>query len=382
MQMRSILFLCSFLFFKSAFDQVTLTDSIYTGGMYRNYILYIPEAYDGSEAVPLVFNLHGYSSNNTEQYYYADFRSIADTANFIIALPNGTIDGFGLHFWNCFAADETGVDDVAFISALIDTISAEYQVDANRIYSTGMSNGGFMSYTLAGELSNRIAAIASVAGSVSKVRFAALDPQHLTPVMEIHGNADGVVPYNGSSDFLPVDSVQNYWINFNGCSPDPTVTPVPDINTLDGCTAEHYVYGGAANGTTVELFKVEGGGHTWPGTIFSYIGVTNEDFSACAEIWKFFSRYSLDALTPLEENYDQQKIPLEFYPNPFSNTLEYHPENANAITSVIITDVLGNIVFSGDCTSGAISTASWNSGVYCIKTLNNGVVSEQKVVKQ
>ncbi|MBC8047420.1 MAG: hypothetical protein H7Y00_11535, partial [Fimbriimonadaceae bacterium] len=282
---KFILFFGCAIFINQLSAQTYISDSIKHEGIDRDYILYIPAIYDGSEVVPLLLNLHGYSSNNFEQYFYGDFKQIADTANFIMVLPNGLYDEFGFRRWNCFQADGIGVDDVQFLSNLIDTISADYNIDANRIYSTGMSNGGFMSYTLAGELSNRIAAVASVTGSIHKDRFPALDPQHPTPVMEIHGTADFTVPYNGSSDFIGVDSVINYWVGINNCDTDPEFIEVENISITDGCTAEHYIYTGGDNNANVELFKIINGGHTWPGTAFTYIGVTNLDINASKEIW-------------------------------------------------------------------------------------------------
>ncbi|MBK7441520.1 MAG: hypothetical protein IPI65_08315 [Bacteroidetes bacterium] len=157
---------------------------------------------------------------------YNNFNPIADTAGFLTVIPNGTLDIFGNRYWNCFIAPGTGVDDVAFLSALIDSLDAEYNIDLNRVYSTGMSNGGFMSHTLACELSNRIAAIASVAGSIDEDRMPFCDPQHNTPVMQIHGNADGTVPYDGAFGFLSVDSVVSYWVNKIECNEAPTFTAI------------------------------------------------------------------------------------------------------------------------------------------------------------
>ncbi|HPI09028.1 MAG TPA: PHB depolymerase family esterase, partial [Saprospiraceae bacterium] len=173
--------------------QTTLTGTIQSGGLTREYRLYKPAVYNGSTAVPLVINMHGYSSNNLEQEFYGDFRGIADTANFLIVHPNGTLDNQGQRFWNAFGTG-SNVDDVGFISDLIDTLSAAYNIDPQRIYATGMSNGGFMSYSLACELNERIAAIASVTGSMAPIKLASCNPQRPVPVMEIHGTADGVVP--------------------------------------------------------------------------------------------------------------------------------------------------------------------------------------------
>ena len=136
--------------------QTTILGSIQSGGLTRDYRLYRPAAYTGNTPVPLIINMHGYTSNSLEQEFYGDFRSIADTANFLIVHPNGTLDNQGNRFWNTFGTGST-VDDVAFISDLLDALQATYNIDPQRIYSTGMSNGGFMSYTLACELNDRIA---------------------------------------------------------------------------------------------------------------------------------------------------------------------------------------------------------------------------------
>src|SRR6185369_13210853 len=116
---------------------------------------------------------------------YADFRPIADTANFILVHPNGTYDNNNNRYWNCFTPVGTAPNDLNFLNALIDSVSAQYSIDAKRIYSTGISNGGFMSNDLACFLGNRITAIASVAAGMTTLHYASCNPTHPTPVMEI-----------------------------------------------------------------------------------------------------------------------------------------------------------------------------------------------------
>lgn len=321
------------------FSQMTILDTIESGGLERNYRLYIPTAYDGSTPVPLVLNLHGYSSDAFGQDLYANFRVIADTANFIIVLPNGTLDGLGLRYWNCFIQTGIGVDDVAFLSELIDTISANYNIDANRVYSTGMSNGGFMSHTLACELSNKIAAIASVAGSIDEDRLPACDPQHPMPVMQIHGTEDETVPYDGNFDFIPVESVIEYWTAFNNCDAAAEFTAIPDVVTSDSCTAEHYVYGGCDENINVELYKIIDGGHTWPGTALTFLGVTNLDINACKEIWNFFSRYRLDELTAISPDVIMENNNTTLNPNPASGSITIN--NNAVIKDLLLFDIQG-----------------------------------------
>ncbi len=346
MRLKFIILNISFFLVCSSFGQITIIDTMESGGLQRDYRLYIPTAYDGSEPVPLVLNLHGYSSDAFGQDLYANFRLIADTANFLLVIPNGTFDGFGLRYWNCFVADGIGVDDVAFLSELIDSISANYNVDVNRVYSTGMSNGGFMSHALACELSNKIAAIASVTGSIDEDRLPACDPQHPMPVMQIHGTEDDVVPYDGSLDYIPVESVIDHWTDLNNCDDAAEFNAIPDVVPSDLCTAEHYVYGGCDNNINVELFKIIDGGHTWPGTALTFLGVTNLDINACKEIWNFFSRYRLDELTALNTELSSPKNNIIIQPNPASELITISMNNNELINSIILYDIEGRKIIS------------------------------------
>lgn len=353
--------------------QVTIVDSIMAGGIYRNYRLYVPAVYDDATAAPLMFNLHGYTSDAFGQSLYANFNPIADTAGFLTVIPNGTLDAFGLRHWNCFNAPGTGVDDVAFLSALIDSIDAEYNIDLNRVYSTGMSNGGFMSHALACELSNRITAIASVTGSIDEDRIDYCDPQHNTPVMQIHGTDDGTVPFEGGFGFMPVDSVVKFWVEQNHCDATPTFTEIPDIVPSDLCTAEHYVYGGCYKNINVEFYKIIDGGHTWPGTAITFLGVTNLDINACKEIWRFFSQYKLNELTGIQTNpileYD-----INVYPNPFTEHT-YIKNTSGVINEWKLYDATGKLVQSGNDVGAdliSISGEGLQVGLYYVY-VNGGV---------
>lgn len=360
--------------------QYTIEDSIYIGGQYRNYRAYIPAAYDGSEAVPLLFNLHGYSSDNFGQAIYANFNPIADTAGFITVLPNGTFDLVGLRYWNCFVAPGIGVDDVAFLSALIDTIAADYSIDMDRIYSTGMSNGGFMSYTLACELSDRITAIASVAGTIDKDRLSYCNPEHQIPVMHIHGTNDDVVPYDDNLAFFSVDSVINYWKAFNHTDDDAVFTPVPDIVTTDNCTAEHYVYNNGWAGSTIEFYKIIDGEHTWPGTAITFLGVTNQDINACREIWRFLSQYRKSELTGISTQGENADI--SFYPNPANTNLLINTPYPQSV--ITITDLTGKVVYTTTTRQESaiqVPVDDWASGIYLIQATGNGFRFSGKLVK-
>ena len=304
--------------------QTTLNLSLEHDGISRDYAVYIPDSYTGDDAVPLLFNFHGFGSNGFEQTFYGDFRSIADTAGFILIHPEGTLISGSAH-WNVggFTAGST-TDDVGFTNAMIDTISANYNINAERIYSTGMSNGGFFSFRLACELSNRIAAIASVTGSMTPETLFACNPQHAMPMMQIHGTTDAVVPYDGGVLWSKsIEDVMTYWINFNNCDATPQVNEVPDMSPNDNCTADHFIYTNPDTEITTEHFKIYDGGHTWPGAPFNFAG-TNQDFNASDEIWKFFSRYDINGFNPIitTSTKELEINKLSVFPNPASSTIQ------------------------------------------------------------
>ena len=300
------------------FAQQTIDGSIMHDGIQRDYILYIPAIYDGNTDVPLVLNFHGFGSNANEQMHYGDFRDIADTEGFLLVHPEGTLSN-GDQFWNVgFPGSTSTIDDVGFTEALIDELSTLYAIDLDRVYATGMSNGGFMSFLLACQLSEKIAAVASVTGSMTQDTFNDCNAQHPTPVLQIHGTSDSVVPYDGDITWtLSIVDVFSFWMNYNNCDTNPIITTFPDIYTLDGSTVDHFVYSGGDNGVTTEHLKVIGGGHTWPGSAFNFPG-TNYDINASMKIWQFFSRFDINGTLSVSEFDNRQVI---IYPNPTNSKI-------------------------------------------------------------
>ena len=360
--------------------QTTIIDSIFSGGIYRTYRLYKPAIYTGATARPLILNLHGYTSNALQQQQYSNFMPIADTANFLMVFPQGTKDGSNQPFWNA-GISNTLVNDIAFLNALIDSLDLTYNINLNRVYSTGMSNGGFMSHTLACELSNRITAIASVTGSIFTSQYGPnCHPMRPVPVMQVHGTSDPTVPYAGNTGqgMMPIDSVVKYWVTKNNCNPTPTFSNVPNTNTSDGCTAEHYQYNGGIGGSTVELFKIIGGVHAWPGFPFGGAG-TNLDINASKEIWRFFNKYTLPMLTSIDEN-EALRTSLNLYPNPATATLHFNLDNG---ASIEVLDILGKVVISETTQTNSISVEKLNPGIYflSVKT-QSGAVAKVKFIKE
>ncbi|MEP6646602.1 MAG: PHB depolymerase family esterase [Saprospiraceae bacterium] len=325
--------------------QQTINGTITHDNIQRQYILYVPASYIPGTPAPLVLNFHGYTSNAFEQMFYGDFRPIADTAGFLVVHPQGTVDQVGNTHWNVGWGTST-VDDVGFTRALIDSLSASFSIDQDRIYSTGMSNGGFFSYLLACDLSDRIAAIASVTGSMDVNEPAVCHPEHPMPVMEIHGTSDPTVPYAGNFLFSPIPSVINFWVNFNACSTPPVITPIDDIDMSDGCTAEHQVYADGTNGAEVEHFKIIGGVHAWPGSAFGGAG-TNQDINASKEIWRFFSKYNIHGLIQTTSTKDvTNTTAISIYPNPANSEITIKLKSHGS-THYILSTMTGQPVMSG-----------------------------------
>jgi polyhydroxybutyrate depolymerase len=349
--------------------QQTINGSITHDGIERDYILYIPESYTGSTEVALVFNFHGYGSNATEQMWYGDFRSIADTAGFLIVHPEGTLFN-GITHWNVggWTIGST-VDDVGFTAALIDSLEAEYSIDENRVYATGMSNGGFMSFLLACQLSEKIAAIASVTGSMTPETYNNSNPQHPMPILQMHGTSDGVVPYNGAFFSKSIGDVIDYWVGYNSCNTTPTVTALPDIDPNDGSTVEHYAYADGENGVSVEHYKITGGGHTWPGSAFGGAG-TNNDIDASAEIWKFFLRYDINGVigTTGIENLHGEELNLSIFPNPTNSIINIKSDLSFPIEYEMLS-FTGKTMIHGKINSGhqQIDVSDLSPGIYYLK---------------
>lgn len=197
--------------------------------------------------------------------------------------------------------DQTPPDDVKFIGAVLDDLAKVVPVDTKRVYAAGLSNGAMMCYKLAAEMGDRIAAIATVSGTMP----AELEPLAIKrpmPVMHFHGTADRVVPYEGlngeamTTRFLKICSVDHTmaaWARANGC-PERAKTEDVANKEDDGTTVKRFAWGPGRDGAEVVLYRIEGGGHTWPGTERASVwkGNATRDISANDLIWDFFSRHA------------------------------------------------------------------------------------------
>lgn len=278
----------------------------------RTFHIHIPSSYDKSIQAPLVIALHGRGGNGESMILVTrkGFDKLAEKDGFIVAYP----DGIELN-WNDGRIDQEAndrahrenIDDVGFISALIDTLIKDYRIDPGRIYVTGISNGAIMSYRLACELSHKITAIAPVDGNIPQPLFPDCMPSRPVSVLAINNINDPLVPFEGGEIYGHFHSVKlgkvlsagesiEFWVTRNKCGTTPVVVEEPDRDPKDGTRVTRKEYINDIDGTEVILYSVDGGGHTWPGG-FQYlpawiIGKTSRDIDASEVIWSFFKKHS------------------------------------------------------------------------------------------
>ncbi|PQJ22916.1 PHB depolymerase family esterase [Tenacibaculum sp. SG-28] len=266
------------------YDQSLLHD-----GVARKYLLYLPKGYTSSTVFPVVFNFHGFGSTAEEHMTYADMRSLADKENFILLYPEGTLLNGATH-WNAgldTSNNKSDADDFGFVASLLSELSDNYSIDSKRIYACGYSNGGFFSYALACYLSDKIAAVGSVSGTMLEETYRECNPSHPTPVINIHGTSDVIVPYQGGNGLKAIPDVITYWVNFNGIENNPEINS--QLN--NGTTTEQYIYSDSTTQISVVHYKIIGGGHVWFDMNFN--GFNTNDL-----LWNFLSAYNLDGFIP------------------------------------------------------------------------------------
>ena len=269
-------------------------------GLVRSCVIHLPPGLDLAKPAPLVLMIHGAAMNAPMMERFSGMNAQADAAGFIAVYPNGTGFANTILTWNSggLGPARQKPDDVAFLSALLDDLTKILNVDPRRIYAAGMSNGGMMSYRLAAEMSDRIAAIAAVGGTLA---LTDPRPSRPVPVIHFHGTDDGIVPYAGPGkrdpqgmSFRSVPDTIATWVKLTTCPPAPVIRTVPD-RFEDGTTVRVTTYGPGLQGTEVVLVDITGGGHTWPGQqpAVSLIGKSTREISANRMIWDFFRKHPL-----------------------------------------------------------------------------------------
>ena len=259
-------------------------------GRTRSYLVHVPKRLpDGP--VPVVLALHGAGMNGPLMAWFSGLHAKADEAGFVVAYPNGTGRGTFL-VWNAGGFGDGGgrPDDVAFLGAVLDDLETVLPVDPRRVYACGLSNGGMMCYRLAAELSERIAAVAPVAGALM-VRNPA--PRRAVPLMHVHGTRDTIVPYGDGGRLNGGAASARRWAQVAGCDDEPEEEELAGDDADLPVTLERWADG--RDGAEVVLVTIAGGGHTWPGQQppVWFIGRSTRKVSANDLIWEFFVRHPL-----------------------------------------------------------------------------------------
>ncbi len=270
----------------------------------RGYWVYLPDRHQGSNLLPVVLVLHGDGMDGESMARLCNLNEKADEAGFLVVYPNGTGQMDKKLTWNagrcCGSAMLKNREDVAFIENVLDDVEERYPVDRSRVYATGISNGAMMAYRLAAEIPYRIAAVAAIAGSLE------VGPSTITwpvPVLHFHGTQDEFVHFDDghgprSKTRISLNSAMDTirtWVWVNGANIEPETAELPD-QTDDGTKVVRYIYRAPKTGADVILYKIQGGGHTWPGRPSGEIilGPSTQQISANDLIWEFFKKHKLN----------------------------------------------------------------------------------------
>jgi len=256
----------------------------------RRYIFYKPK--NLPENSPLVFVLHGYTSNSNNIMNYSRMNSIAEEKGFAVCYPQGTNNEMtGMPHWNANIKPMSSVPDSDFLTQLAKLLQDQYKLSKENTFVSGMSNGGFMSYTLACEQSGTFKAIASVTGTMSGYDWKNCNPDYKIPILQISGTNDRTVPMDGSMSTVwgwggapKIEDIIDYWSNINSCSGSEIIN-LPNNNSADNSYVILEKRFTSESKDDVRFYTVHGGGHDWPGAW------GNMDINASEEIWNFFSQH-------------------------------------------------------------------------------------------
>jgi polyhydroxybutyrate depolymerase len=356
--MRKLLLVFSTLAFAIASYAQLSTQTITVGSANRSYLRYIPTGLDpANESPSLVFILHGIGGNNS-QMVSAGFNNVADTARVIVYYPQGVPNSLGQTSWNNGTLLASTADDISFFNKIIDSAIFNYNVDPSRVYITGFSMGSIMSHHMACAMNDRFAAIGCMAGTMPTSDIQNCDPAYATPVIHLHGTADGTVPYDGAA--LPslslVQQTMDFWTNVHGCDGTYDSIGMPDLAN-DNITVDRFVYNNCNPSGSVELYRMNGADH-----IYLYQPVN--DITEMIEIWWFLRKWSHPS--PAAANVNESYLNnFNIYPNPTDEKVNISAKFSGKFE---ISDLNGALMLTGDLQEGqnSISLSSLSSGIYIL----------------
>ncbi len=367
----------------------------------RKVLVHLPPSYSADTMFPLVIFLHGGNGNVKSAQRFTLFNQVANINDFIMAYPQGYYEtkdnGFVWADGRGTGADLAGIDDVGFIDKMVDSLLSDYNIDANKVYCCGFSNGSFMTQRVAFEANEKFAAMGTIGGTLDSVLYHTGQPNRPLPMLYILGTKDPYVPYNGGhvaeSETIPVVGIKKavrFWVTNNNCSTALDSINLPDRDLTDHSTVTMFEYIDCDCNANVLFYKVTGGGHTWPGVELvlqeAILGETNEDIFASEELWSFFKDHSLCSHTDVDKPMSPSTFSLlQNTPNPFnsSTTIQYTLDAPDHI-KLTVYDVLGKEIVSlvnTFQTSGKhtvhFDAGELSSGTF-FYTLSNGTITRTR----
>jgi len=274
--------------------------TIVSSGVEREYLPYVPKSYDRAKPTPLVISLHGGAMWPAAQMETSQWNRVADEHGFLVVYPSG-ISGRGPRAWPAGGGAELTemTRDVRFISELIDTLGAHYNIDPARVYANGLSNGGGMAFVLSCTLSGRIAAVGMVATAIF-LPWRSCTDRRAVPMIAFHGTADRITRYHGGKSWVAPNVFRDIptwtanWGKRNRCNPKP-------VDSAVAMDITRRTYTNCADDASVVLYTIEGGGHTWPGggpMPEWFAGHTSNSIDASSQMWTFFRAHRLPKSSP------------------------------------------------------------------------------------
>ena len=283
----------------------TLAIDVPIGGRARTALACVPAGTPPAAGWPIVLAFHGGQSHPEMMRAFSGLDTFAAAGRAVVVYPAGTGSREGLFTWNggncCGEALADASDDVGFVRELLTALEGRLPIDRSRIHATGMSNGAMMAYRVAAELADRIASIVPVAGPLA---LADIAPSRPVSVLHFHGTLDQFTPLEGGIGRRSVTRVSHrpvlegilQWVHADGCPAEYACDVVPC--TDEGITIERFAWGPGRDGSEVVFYRLEGGGHTWPGRKPDsfFLGPSALSLDANAIIWDFFVKHPLQAV--------------------------------------------------------------------------------------
>jgi polyhydroxybutyrate depolymerase len=339
--------------------------------------------------------LHGGGGTMSNAQSFTNLNSVSNTMGFLAVYPQGygiiTSGGYSWADGRGTSADIAGIDDLGFIDKLLDKLTLNYNIDTNKIYICGFSNGGFMTQRFACEQNHRFAAMASIGSSMDTNLIKKCNPKRPIPMLFMLGNADPFVPYQGgqmigSGPVLPIvgiDTLVNFWKTNNSCYTTSRPISIADIDSTDSSTVTLFSFSNCSCNSDISFYRINGGGHTWPGVeIPSYeiiAGQTNEDIQASVELWNFFNAHKICYNTVgIEEEVIHPTIKI--YPNP-ARTALYLSVSPKDKTEISVINIFGQLLINTQ-NQNRLDISNFTDGIYFIIITNGLTKQTLKFIKE